>query len=314
VRAGYAVRMRRGVTVIRRHVAAAALLLLSLIACGDEASTASSGPFAVGTRSLTWVDDSRPTPAYGDQPEQPARQIVTDVWYPADGDPAAPPAADAPPADGPFPVIVFNHGQQGEPQQYALSFETWTRAGYVVVAPRHPLTIRGGPGALFVDDIQGELGDVPFVIDRVEDELSDIADVDHLAVAGHSSGAIVARGVGLNTCCHDDRVDAVLLEALIPIELDGEYSADLADTPMMLLHGTEDREYPLDVAHQVFDAAQPPKVFVTLQGGDHSEAFRTGPLAEQTSQNSLDFFDLALKGHDDALDALAQVPGAEVVA
>ena len=312
--AGYAVGMRRGRTVTVRQIVAAACLLLALAACGDDASSAPSGPFAVGTRSVTWVDDSRPTPAFGDQPEQPARQIQTDIWYPAAGDPAAPPAADAPPADGPFPVIVFNHGQQGEPQQYALSFETWTRAGYVVVAPRHPLTIRGGPGALFVEDIQGELGDVPFVIDRVEDELSDIADVDHLAVAGHSSGAIVARGVGFNTCCHDDRVDAVLVEALIPIELDGQYVADLEETPMMLLHGTEDRDYPLDVAHQVFDAAEAPKVFVTLQGGDHSEAFRTGPLAEQTSQAALAFFDFTLRGRDEAWDALAQVPGAELAA
>src|SRR5262245_54930871 len=155
--------MRRGVVVSLRHLVAAACLLVPLAACSDKASSAPSGPFAVGTRSLTWVDDSRPTPAFGDQPEQPTRTIVTDVWYPADGDPAAPPAADAPPSDqGPFPVIVFNHGQQGEPQQYALSFETWARAGYVVIAPRHPLTIKGGPGALFVDDLQGELGDVPF--------------------------------------------------------------------------------------------------------------------------------------------------------
>jgi hypothetical protein len=53
---------------------------------------------------------------------------------------------------------------------------------------------------------------------------------------------------------------------------------------------------------------------VTLQGGDHSGAFRTGPLAEQTTQAALDFFDFTLEGHDDSLDALAQVPGAEVAA
>ena len=47
---------------------------------------------------------------------------MTDVWYPDD-------------ADGPFPLIVFNHGQQGEPQQYAPSFEAWAGADYVVAAP-----------------------------------------------------------------------------------------------------------------------------------------------------------------------------------
>ena len=58
--------------------------------------------------------------------------------------------------------------------------------------PRHPLTVRGGPGAQFAHDVEGEMGDVPFVVTSIDDELSDLADVDHLAVAGHSSGAIVA--------------------------------------------------------------------------------------------------------------------------
>ena len=52
-------------------------------------------------------------------------------------------------------------------------------AGYVVAAPRHPLTVRGGPGAQFAHDVEGELGDVPFVVTSIDDELSDLADVDH---------------------------------------------------------------------------------------------------------------------------------------
>ena len=97
----------------------AALALLGAAGCGDDgASVEATGPFAVGTRSVTFVDEERPTPAFGSQPEQPTRTVVTELWYPAQGAPGGPATADAPAADGPFPVIVFNHGQQGEPSQW----------------------------------------------------------------------------------------------------------------------------------------------------------------------------------------------------
>lgn len=290
------------------------VLVVGASACGTkgDASTKTTGPYAVGTKSLTLVDDTRQTPAFGDHPAVPNRTVVTDIWYPAAGDPAAPTTADAPASpDGPFPLIVFNHGQQGDPQQYTLAFEMWTKAGYVVAAPRHPITVTGGPGGHFVDDVAGELGDVKLVIDQVDKQL-DIADVGRLAVAGHSSGAIVAYGVGFNTCCHDDRVDAVLVEALLKIPLDGEYAANLKGTPVMFLHGTAD-EYPIAQAKAEFDAAAPPKYFVTIEGGNHSPDFRVGPRAELAASAALAFFDYTLKDRAASLDALKAVPGMEAV-
>jgi dienelactone hydrolase len=303
----------RGVDISRSRTAVACVLVLIVSACGDDgASQETTGPYAVGTRSLTFVDQTRETPAFGDTPAQPTRTVVTDIWYPAAGDPAAATTADAPPAEGRFPVIVFNHGQQGEPQQYALSLETWAKAGYVVAAPRHPLTIRGGPGAQFVDDMAGELSDIPFVLDSLDDELSDVADLDHVAVAGHSSGAIVSYAAGFNTCCHDDRVDAVLVEALLPIPLEGEYAEDLKGTPVMFLLASADTDL-LAQDRAEFDSAAPPKFFVTLEGGDHSDTFRVGPQAEVVSQAALAFFDLSVKERDDALGTLQGIPGVEAV-
>jgi fermentation-respiration switch protein FrsA (DUF1100 family) len=283
------------------------LLVAAAAGCGDDDARAkqTTGLYAVGTRSVTFVDESRETPAFGDLPARPNRTLVTDVWYPARGDPGSPTTADAREAEGPFPVIVFNHGQQGEPQQYTLSFEAWARGGYVVVAPRHPLTVRGGSGAQFVHDMQGEIGDVPFVIDNVEDELGDLVDMDHLAVAGHSSGAIVAFGTGFNSCCHDDRVDAVLVEALLPIPLaDGEYTDELKGTPVMLVHGTGDIYFPLDRVRDEFDRAAPPKFFLTLDGGNHSDSYRVGAHAEHVAAAALAFFDFSLKDRSGALDSL----------
>lgn len=289
------------------------LLVVGSSACGGiSASQKTTGPYAVGTRSLTFVDTARATPAFGDVPALPNRKLVTDIWYPAEGDPSAATVADAPAAHGTFPLIVFNHGQQGDPQQYTTAFEMWTRAGYVVAAPRHPITVTGGPGGHFVDDIPGELGDVSFVIDHLVDELGDLVDADHLAVAGHSSGAIVAYGVGFNTCCHDDRVDAVLVEALLKIPLDGTYAKDLKGTPVMFLHGTAD-EYPIAQAKAEFAAASAPKFFVTIEGGNHSEDFRVGPRAELAAKAALAFFDLELKGRGSALATIRGIAGMEAV-
>jgi fermentation-respiration switch protein FrsA (DUF1100 family) len=300
-------------TVCPGRVAIVLLLVGGTVSCGGEDhAQETTGPYGVGWRAVTFVDETRTTPAFGASPAQDTRTLVTDLWYPAEGDPNAAPSADAPSAEGPFPLIVFNHGQQGEPQQYAPSFESWARAGYVVAAPRHPLTVRGGPGGQFVNDIDGELGDVPFVITSIDKELSDLADTDHLAVAGHSSGAIVAFGVAFNTCCHDDRVDAVLVEALVNVPLDGEYASELKGTPVLFMHGDAD-PVPLAAAHTTFEAAEPPKYFFPIQGGDHSNMYRGGPPVPFVAAAALAFFDRHLKDRDEALDTLEGFPGIEAV-
>jgi fermentation-respiration switch protein FrsA (DUF1100 family) len=295
--------------VCRARVAIVLLFVGGIVACGDDV-LGKVGPYRVGTRLVTFVDHTRDTPAFGASPARPERTLVTDLWYPAEGEPDAAPVADAPAADGPFPLIVFNHGQQGAPQQYAPSFQVWARAGYVVAAPRHPVTVQGGPGGQFVHDVDGELGDVPFVIASIDKELSDLVDVDHVAVAGHSSGAIVAFGVAFNTCCHDDRVDAVLVQALVNVPLHGEYAPELKGTPVMFMHGDADPT-PAAAAHTTFEAAEPPKYFLTLAGGDHSNAYRSGPPALQVAAAALSFFDLHIKHRDEALDTLVSTPSIE---
>jgi fermentation-respiration switch protein FrsA (DUF1100 family) len=292
------------------RVALVALVLLGMVGCGRDHAVEATGPYQVGTRSVTFVDDSRPTAAFGSFPGAPNRTLVTDFWYPAEGDPAAAPAPDAKAADGPFPLILFNHGQQGAPEQYALSFQTWARAGYVVAAPRHPLTIKGGPGALFVDDIDGALGDVPFVVKSIDDQMSDLVDVDHLVLAGHSSGAIVAFGDAFNTCCHFDDPDAVLLESLTPIPLSGEYSNRLKGTPVLFMHGDTDT-LQLANAHATFEDQKSPKYFLTIAGGDHSQVYRDSPQTQMVSDTALAFFDRYVKGRGKAGDTLKATSGIE---
>ncbi|MEJ7585309.1 MAG: alpha/beta hydrolase [Acidimicrobiales bacterium] len=289
----------------------AVAVVILLAACGwlgDEESPEQTAPFAVGIRSVTFVDKSRPTPAFATQPVLDSRTIETEIWYPAEGRPAKGERPDAPAADGPFPLIVFNHGQQGEPKQYTSSFQAWARAGYVVAAPRNPISVRGGPGGQFFNDLEGMLGDTSFVISRTGEELPDLVDLDHVAVAGHSSGAIVALAEGFNTCCHDERIDAVLVESALRIPVDGgEYAADLEGTPVFFLHGDADVNNPVDSAFGLFEDFEAPKFFLTIKGGDHSNTFRDGEGSGVVADASRAFFDRYLKDQEEALDELRAI-------
>lgn len=291
-----------------RWFAGAVTTALLAAACGDDESQGTEGPFAVGTRSMEFVDDTRPTPAFGDQPKQPTRTVITDVWYPAEGAADAPAKPEAPAADGPFPLVVFNHGQQGEPQQYAPSFERWARGGYVVAAPRHPLTVRGGPGAQYVHDVDGEIGDIPFVITMMGEELPELADSEHVAVAGHSSGALASLAVGFGECCHDDRVDAVLLEGLPDVSFEGARPARGRGTPLMIIHGTNDAAT-VEHARAAYDATRPPKFLFLVEGGDHSAMYRDGTQAGQVADAALTFFNYSLMGRERAVRRLQDIPG-----
>lgn len=53
-----------------------------------------------------------------------------------------------------------------------------------------------------------------------------------------------------------------------------------------------------------FDKARPPKLFMTVTGGDHSKMFREGERANLVSQATLDFLDRYLKDRSGALDDL----------
>jgi hypothetical protein len=81
----------------------------------------------------------------------------------------------------------------------------------------------------------------------------------------------------------------------------------------MLQHGSGDISFPISQARAELDKAEPPKFFVTLAGGDHSNAYRTGPLAERSAQTALHFFDFVLKDRSSALDELTVIEGVEAV-
>jgi predicted dienelactone hydrolase len=138
-----------------------------------------TGPFAVGTTRLHLVDSARSETFTADPDDR--RELLVQVWYPAEMAPGARPGAywesapfllnqlalvethsypDAPfaNAQSPFPVLIFSHGYLlGYVSQNTVQMEELASHGYVVFSIAHPygalvVTYPDGRRVLFSED------------------------------------------------------------------------------------------------------------------------------------------------------------------
>lgn len=136
-----------------------------------------TGPDAIGTLTYHWVDAARGE-AFTDDPTD-QREVMVQIWYPAQPQPAAPrapyvedPAVLEPLArllhlpgfllshlryittnavqaapiadkDGVYPVLIFSHGRGGYRQHNTLEIEELASHGYIVAAIDHPYAASG---------------------------------------------------------------------------------------------------------------------------------------------------------------------------
>ena len=159
---------------------------------------------AVGRSSTLLVDAARAD-----------RVLGVDCWYPA-LEQELPPStyellpgvgftasalADATPAPGPHPLIVFSHGRSGTRSSYGMLCEGLAARGYIVIAPDHPGdTLADWVLGAAVDDTTNEtqrVDDLRYVLDAVltnRAQLPATTQIDHqrVALAGHSYGAFTA--------------------------------------------------------------------------------------------------------------------------
>jgi predicted dienelactone hydrolase len=237
------------------------------------------GPFAVGVRTVDYVDASRT------QPDGGPRRLVTEIWYPAGESARGKPGATydllslatdaqraqlagmqvpilhtfgvrdaAPRTDrGPFPLVIFSHGQGGVRWQSTYYTVLLASHGYVVVSPDHP-------GDTLADALQGQLAnpleglenrplDASFLIDTFlslppSDPLAGLIDPEQIGITGHSFGALTS----LRTPIRDQRIRALVAQAPPSTDIDfaGQLPSFTISVPALIEASHNDQTLPWD--------------------------------------------------------------------
>jgi dienelactone hydrolase len=239
---------------------------------------------------VTLTDDSRPTAATAAEPATDSRVLETTMAYPARGKKK-------------LPLVVLAHGYNGNPDKFTQLITAWAGAGYVVAAPRFPLTndltsLNGPPG-----DVANQPADVSFVIDQMlrmnkqAGALRGRIDRKRIGLAGLSLGGWTSYGILFNSCCRDDRIDAaILMSALRGDFAGGQY--DYRSIPVLLEQAEADAFYPH--SRDTYPLLAGPKWFATLHGGTtlrHATPFEDtpDPADDLVRESTTAFWDLYLK-------------------
>jgi len=273
--------------------------------------------YAVGTRSLTFVDSSRSTSANGSFGGAPTRTIPTEFWYPAQGASGGDPVADAAPDNdhGPYPLVLFAHGYDVTPDFYAPLLTRWAAAGYVVAAPVFPILSGSDGGASHVD-YEKTFGDASFVITQVldlkGDPLAGLVDPARIAAAGHSDGEVVSFGIGFLECCRDPRVRSVISMAG---DLSNANNPSVRDTGTPILHIMETNDEYDPYEHSIQwdrDNLTAPRWMVSLNSSHVPPYTQPGdPAFELTSSITIAFLDGTVKGVAGRLDDVTSLVTAQ---
>lgn len=270
-----------------------------------------TGPEPVGTRILPLIDSSREDPYIGHAMK---REILVRFWYPSTPDESCHLAdytsprvwnyfsqlmgvplptvvtnscANARPADGAHPVVVFTPGYTGTFTDYTFLFEDLASRGYIVASVNHTYeaTATEFPDGTFVKSLLGShidnswrgddktlslassvrLRDLRFVLDELDrinkrsnDAFTGKFDLSRIAIAGHSAGGTIA----LDALERDARFKAAVI-------LDSYFSPDRIHptnaSVFVLRAGSE----PITDRCQLMAALHGPRVFVNLPGAEH---------------------------------------------
>ena len=183
------------------------------------------GPFDVGTRDVSFVDEHPPGL---DAP----RTLVTTVWFPRD-------------APGSHALVVYSHGFEGNRFGGTYLAEHLASRGYVVAAPDHPRTHRQLLQVGVIDDVVHQPRDLQVVVDRIlawdarERPFAGEVDAERIGVMGLSLGGMTATMDAFDPRLRDPRVRAAVSLAGPMIVFAPEYFRT-APVPFLMIAGGGD--------------------------------------------------------------------------
>ena len=218
----------------------------------DAPPFAQPGNYSVGVTEIIIEDDERP--------------LNMTMWYPADLAEDAEFAtyslsllsldsevavANAPVAEGPFPLVVFSHGSGGYRYQSLWLTEHLASWGFVVIAADHPtntLFDQMSPGS-FEEDLasnyvyrpQDVIRQLDFVetLTAADGDYPGLIDMEQVAVMGHSFGGYTALAVAgaeldfnrLDAYCDDPTTSERLAASVCFLQESENEIADLINEP-----------------------------------------------------------------------------------
>ncbi|MGI9606205.1 MAG: BMP family ABC transporter substrate-binding protein, partial [Acidimicrobiales bacterium] len=244
------------------------------------------GPYAVGVEEVTIVD-----------PTEGGRDLVVAVWFPIDDNAGLEPwqlvfpgdlvlesthafatTTEMISTDGPFPLVIYSHGDGGSRLTDSNYVEAIASHGYIVASPDH-----AGNTCCDAPDPRAAVAfnrphDVSAVIDAMIDpDRAETAgfvshvNTDQIAVTGHQGFSTYATVAGFENAVGqfvaDDRVGAIIGIAPFVNELTDDQLASI-DVPALVMIGSEDRGGAS--ATRAWDLPQSsPSYRVDLVGGEH---------------------------------------------
>lgn len=213
------------------------------------------------------------------------------------------------PARLPAPMVVFAHGMDTLPSNYAALLDGLTNAGYLVVAPHFPGTRSDRPGGPDASTVGSQPGDVRRVISELPALVPGFADATdgRVAVVGHSLGGVTALALVSQPSQMDPRISAaVILAGEHQPVWAGGFQATAA--PLLFIHGTADDVIPWTSGEAAWIASGPGHWWLALPNGTHGSPFTDpSPLVAQAVTT---FLSTAINGDHsgNGIAALGAIP------
>ena len=295
-------------------------------------------PYGVGITRCTFVDSTRTVLNYASRPPSVisrSRVLATEIRYPTSlSQSSAAEQVGAAPAirPGGFPMVVFAHGFNVTPDNYAALLDAWARRGFVVAAPIFPdenpvqVARQGGSNAAY--DLWNEPADLVFVTRQVLISNSSFStrcplvkaliNPSQIALVGHSDGGTVVGMLALSNGKDPQGISYLTLRAglhfrgavVLSAKEDGvsTYQSHSSTPALLVVQSAADRCNAPSGARTLYGAMhQNRKWFLELLTAHHLPPF-DGADARAfniTVGVTTRFFQIALEGSTHLQDLLA---------